>query len=130
MPLPLADKIERMISFAHRWDAPALNDEQIAAELTCKLGRTVEPADVAGLRTGSTVAIAPDLAAALCALCGVTDVGYLLPEGDEDIDIDLRLQLWTLARDRGVQHVAARAMTRDKLRELIADLRALPARTR
>lgn len=129
MSLPLADKIERMVEFAHRWDEPTLSNEQIAAELTVRLGRPVEGADIAGLRNGSVAAIARDMAVELCALCGVTDVGYLLPVGDEDIDLDLRLQLWTLARDRGVQHVAARAMTRDKLRELIADLRALPART-
>ncbi len=128
--MPLAEKIERMIAFAHRWDEPALDDTQIAAELTRRLGRPVEPADIAGLRDGSVTLIPRDVAAELCALCGVTDKGYLLPEGDEDVDIDLRLQLWTLARDRGVQHVAARAMTRDKLRELIADLRALPVRTR
>ncbi|MFE1596571.1 hypothetical protein [Nocardia sp. NPDC058705] len=118
-----------MIEFAHRWDEPALSEDQIAAELTNKLGRPVEPSFVKSLRSGATTEIDRDVAAALCAICGVTDVAYLLPIGDEDVDIDLRLQLWTLARDRGVQHVAARALTREKLRELIADLRALPART-
>jgi len=130
MSLPLAEKIDHMIAFAHRWEEPALNDTQIAAELTTQLGRVITAADITGLRAGSTREIPGDVAAALCALCGVTDVGYLLPDGDEDIDLDLRIQMWTLARDRGVQHVAARAMTRDKMRELIADLRALPARTR
>ncbi|WP_331765139.1 hypothetical protein [Nocardia sp. NBC_01388] len=129
MTLSLAEKIDRMIGFAHRWDEPAMSNEQIAAALAEALGRAVQPADIADLRSGSVLVISRELAAALCALCGVTDVGYLLPVGDQDVDIDLRLQLWTLARDRGVQHVAARAMTRDKLRELIADLRALPART-
>ncbi|MEV6364893.1 hypothetical protein [Nocardia asteroides] len=130
MALSLAGKIDRMIAYSHRWDEPAMNNEQIAAALTEALGRTVDPAEIAALRTGSVLEVTREVADALCALCGVTDVAYLLPVGDEDVDIDLRLQLWTLARDRGVQHVAARALTRDKLRELIADLRALPARTR
>lgn len=130
MALSLASKIDRMIEFAHRWDEPAMNDEQIAAALTEALGRNVDPDEIADLRSGSVLMIGRELATALCALCGVTDVAYLLPVGDEDVDLDLRLQLWTLARDRGVQHVAARGVTRDKLRELIADLRALPPRTR
>ncbi|WP_216897354.1 hypothetical protein [Nocardia alni] len=129
MPLPLAEKIGRMIEFAHRWGEPALVDEEIATELTTQLRRTITPAEISALRDGSTIEIPRDLATALCALCGVTDVGYLLANGDEDVDIDLRLQLWTLARDRGIRHVAARAMTRDKMRELISDLRALPTRT-
>ncbi|WP_196812210.1 hypothetical protein [Nocardia sp. CNY236] len=119
-----------MIEYAHRWNEPALSNEQIATELTKQLGRTIEPAYIENLRNGTTVVIPRDIAETLCALCGVTDVAYLLPHGDEDVDLDLRVQLWTLARDRGVQHVAARAITRDKLGELIADLQALPARTR
>ncbi|WP_162958373.1 hypothetical protein [Nocardia yunnanensis] len=119
-----------MIAYSHRWDEPAIDNLKIAAALTEALGRTVDPGEIAALRTGSVVEITREVAEELCALCGVTDVAYLLPVGDEDVDIDLRLQLWTLARDRGVQHVAARALTRDKLRELIADLRALPVRTR
>ncbi|MFF5037876.1 hypothetical protein [Nocardia salmonicida] len=129
MSLPLAEKLERMIEYNHRWGEPALTNDQIAAGLTERLGRTVEPAYIESLRSGAVLVIPRDIAEALCALCGVTDVGILLPNGDEDVDLDLRVQLWTLVRDRGVQHVAARAMTRDKLRELIADLQALPPRT-
>lgn len=130
MALSLADKIDRMIAYSHRWGEPAMSNEQVAAALTEALGRTVAADEIEALRTGSVLKVTREFAEALCALCGVTDVAYLLPVGDEDVDIDLRLQLWTLARDRGVQHVAARALTRDKLRELIADLRALPPRTR
>lgn len=128
MSVPLSDKIEHLIAFAHRWDEPALSNEQIAAELTTQLGRTIEPPYIASLRAGTTVLIPRDIAEALCTLCGITDMTYLVPHGDEDIDTDLRVQLWTLARDRGVQHVAARAITREKLREMIADLKALPTR--
>ncbi|RJO77610.1 hypothetical protein D5S18_07675 [Nocardia panacis] len=119
-----------MVAYSHAWDEPAMTNEQIAAALTEALERTVDPAEIAALRSGSVLEITREVAGALCTLCGVTDVAYLLPVDDEDVDIDLRLKMWTLARDRGVQHLAARALTRDKLRELIADLRALPLRTR
>lgn len=129
MSMPLANKIERMIAYSHRWGEPAKNNEQIAAELTSRLGRTVEPSYVVDLRTGTITDIPRDIATELCTMFGVEDLGYLLPTGDEDIDRDMQLRLWTLVRDRGVQHVAARALTRDKLRELIADIEALPPRT-
>lgn len=129
MSLPLAVKIEHMIEYNHPWGAPPLTNEQIAAELTKKVGHDIEPGYIASLRDGSTDTLPRDVAEALCTLCGVTDVGLLLPRGDEDVDLDMQVQIWTLARDRGVQHLAARAITREKMRELIADLRALPPRT-
>ncbi|BCK59406.1 hypothetical protein NWFMUON74_71780 (plasmid) [Nocardia wallacei] len=129
MSLPLAEKLERMIEYYHHWGKPALTNEQIAEKLSERLGQVIEPAYIAGLRSGAEIAIPRDVAEALCAVLGVTDVRLLLPTGDEDVDLDLQVQMWTLVRDRGVQHVAARAITRDKLRELISDLRALPPRT-
>lgn len=131
MALPLADKIERLVDFAHKYGDPAMTTDQIAAALTTKLGRAVEPAQIAALRDGSTTVIADsDLARQLCRLCHCLDDSYLMPVGDEDIDTDLRLRLWILARDRGVEHLAARApwgtMTREMLEELIADLEMRP----
>ncbi len=132
MPVPLPVKIDRLIEYSHRYGEPAMTSAQIGAALTERLGRTVTPAFIESLRDGSTTEIPADLAAELCALCRCPDPAYLTPVCDEDVDIDQRLRLWTLARDRGLKHLAARApgaMTHAMLEELIADITALPPRT-
>ncbi|WP_280462222.1 hypothetical protein [Nocardia carnea] len=129
MSVPLSVKLEHMIEYNHRWGEPPLSNAQLAAQLSDQLGRTIEPGYIASLRDGTTVVVPRDVGEALCRICGVTDMDYLVSDRDADIDTDLRVQIWTLVRDRGVQHVAARSLTRDKLRELIADLKALPPRT-
>ncbi|WP_331761188.1 hypothetical protein OG225_42770 (plasmid) [Nocardia sp. NBC_01377] len=129
MALPLAEKIERLIAFAHRYGEPALSSEQIAAALTPRVARVVTVDQITALRDGSMTEIADDLARELCQLCHCLDDSYLTPIGDEDIDIDQRLRLWTLARDRGLEHLAARApgtMSRPMLEELIADIELRP----
>ncbi|WP_141717291.1 hypothetical protein [Nocardia altamirensis] len=131
MPLPLPAKIDRLVEYSHRYGEPAMTNPQIADALTERLGRTVTSAFIAALRDGSTSDIPKDLAAELCALCRCPDPAYLTPARDEDVDIDQRLRLWTLARDRGLKHLAARApgaMTREMMEELIADIGALPLR--
>lgn len=133
MPLPLPAKIDRLLEYSHRYGEPAMTTAQIADALTERLGRTVTPTFIASLRDGSNTTIPADLAAELCALCRCPDPAYLTPVLDEDVDIDQRLRLWTLARDRGLKHLAARApgaMTHEMMEELIADIAALPLRAR
>jgi hypothetical protein len=123
----LAAKLDRLFAFYHARTEPELTHQDVAIILGQRTGRVLDPDLLTEVRAGRVTELDRDVADALCALFGVDSV-YLRESGSRDIDIDQRLCLWTLARDRGLNHLAARSvqLTRERLQELIDEIAAAP----
>lgn len=126
--LTLAHKINRLFDFYHRRSEPQLDTQSVAIVLGQRLGRQVNPEHIAGLRAGTVREADEDLLRELSILFGVSN-DYLVPTTQgRDADIDQRLRLWILVRDKGLSCRAARAnsLSYEEMEALIAELEALP----
>jgi len=126
--LTLASKLDRLFAFYHARTEPELGHHDVAIILGQRIGRVIDPQILTDARAGRRDSLDPEICDALCALFGV-EPSYLRESGGRDVDIDLRLCLWTLARDRGLHHIAARcaAISRDQMQKLIDEIAAEPA---
>lgn len=132
LKISLAHKVNRLFDFYHRRGEPQVDVQSVAVVLGQKLDRQVDPDYLTALREGSIAQSEADqqILDALCEFFGV-DKKYLteIAGRDIDIDIDQRLRLWIIVRDKGLDYFAARAngLTRAEFEALIAELQALPA---
>ena len=128
LPLPQSEKINRLIAFYHGRAEAELSNVALATILGQRLQFEVDPNEIEKART-SGPALPDEIARELCEFMGI-DPTYLCPSAaGEDRRIDKVLRLWTLARDRGLEHLAVRAGYRDVevIDRLIAELEATPA---
>lgn len=130
LKISLAHKVNRLFDFYHRRGEPQVDVQSVAVVLGQKLDRQVDPDYLTALREGSIAQGEADqqVLVALCEFFGV-DKKYLTEVAGRDIDIDQRLRLWIIVRDKGLDYFAARAngLTRVEFEALIAELQALPA---
>lgn len=126
--ISLSHKVNRLFDFYHRRGEPQVDVQSLAIVLGQKLHRQINPAYLTAIRAGSVVDVDEEILVALCEFFGV-DEQYLTETAGRDIDIDQRLRLWILVRDKGLGYLAARAngLTRVELEALIAEVQALPA---
>lgn len=128
--ISLAHKVNRLFEFYHRRGEPQVDVQSVAVVLGQKLDRQIDPNYLSAIRAGSVAEGEVDrrILVALCEFFGV-DEEYLTEVAGRDIDIDQRLRLWILVRDKGLGYFAARAngLTRVEFEALIAELQALPA---
>ncbi|KQU35689.1 hypothetical protein ASH04_23745 [Rhodococcus sp. Leaf233] len=130
LKISLAHKVNRLFDFYHRRGEPQVDVQSVAVVLGQKLDRQIDPDYLSEMRKGSISQNEVDqqLRNALCAFFGV-DQAYLTETSGRDIDIDQRLRLWIIVRDKGLDYFAARAngLTRVEFEALIAEVQALPA---
>ncbi|MCC3317996.1 MULTISPECIES: hypothetical protein [Nocardia] len=136
--LTLQTKINRMFELRHNVDQPERSNEDVAAALSHRLGKTVDPQTIAAARSGQSQVIARDIAEALCAEFDI-EPSYLL--GDDESEITrahLLMQLWILIRDKGevlqreALHAGAerwRHLDTDTIRDMISSYEAAPVMT-
>ncbi|WP_146099110.1 hypothetical protein [Nocardia nova] len=121
--MALAEKLNRLFALGHERDQPERTTDDVARALSQRIGRVVDPSIIEGARAGLTHELPVEVAEALCVEFGVYDSSYLLAENSPEIEvIDLRLQIWILIRDLGLQHFATRGhqLDADSLRQIIA----------
>ncbi len=127
LPLRHSDKLNRLIAFYHGRTEAELTNVALATILGQRLQMEVSPETIQNARAGTDV-LPEKMSHELCIFMGI-DPAYLCQSGDgEDRRIDKVLTLWTLARDRGLEHLAVRAGYRDPnvIDRLIAELEATP----
>lgn len=126
--ISLSHKVNRLFDFYHRRGEPQVDVQSLAVVLGQKLHRQINPAYLTAIRAGTVVDVDEEILVSLCEFFGV-DEQYLTETAGRDIDIDQRLRLWILVRDKGLGYLAARAhgLTRVELEALIAEVQALPA---
>lgn len=123
-----AQKLARLLDFYHHRDEPALTLQALATVVGQKVKEIVPLKLLEGVQSGEIEKLPVPVADAICDTIGV-DREYLRLSGDIDIDIDQRLRLWILIRDRGLNHFAARSadLTRADFEELIAQVSTMTA---
>lgn len=124
--LDLAHKVNRLFAFYHRRGEPEIDVQAVAIWLGQRIDRDVSPEMIHELRTGDRPTADPTLLSAMCEFFGV-DNTYLTESTGADYDLDQRLRLWTLVRDKGI-HLAMRAhsLSRAELETLICEIESLP----
>lgn len=123
-----AQKLDRLLDFYHHRDEPALTLQALATVVGQQVKEIVPLELLEGVQSGEIETVPVRVADAICDTIGV-DREYLRLSGGVDIDIDQRLRLWILIRDRGLNHFAARSadLTRADFEELIAQVSTMTA---
>ena len=123
LPPTTAQKLSRLLEFYHHRDEPELTLQALATVVGQKAKELVPVELLEDVQSGALKSFPATVADAICDTIGV-DRDYLRVSGGRDIDIDQRLRLWILIRDRGLNHFAARSanLTRADFEELIAQV--------
>lgn len=124
-PRPTLDaRVTQLFATFHGRGEPQQTDEHVAQAVSARLGRAVDPAQVAALRSnGDADHIDPQLLMALAEHFQVP-AAYLIGEDGAVTTIDRELRLLAAARDAGVRRLELRG-TAISAEELIARLQQL-----
>ena len=124
--LTLKTKLDRLFEWGHEVGDLERTNDNVTRAISQRLGTVVSSTLIADARSGARTELPADVAAALCTEFGINSA-YLDSGSTEEevLLLDLRIQLFTLIRDRGLQHLLFRSHKLDvhDLRHLIEFLR-------
>jgi hypothetical protein len=129
--LSLSEKLTRLFEFFHARTEPELTHQAAAIIVGQRLGRLIDPASLDGARRGEG-GLPADVRETLCELFGIDHVYLSLSAlHNQDTEkkiqrIDRNLLMWTLARDRGLKHLAARCGSPEAVEAIIRELEMMP----
>lgn len=132
MERDLSQRLNRLFDFKHRYSEPVLTNDEVASALM-PLGVEITGEALEKARYPGTPidALDSEMRDALCEFFRVSSV--YLRDGTDDPrlaaeiqGIDERLEMWSIARDLGLEHLAARAGDDERVvTTILNELRAI-----
>lgn len=131
MELSHAHRLNRIFAYYHNRREPELSEQAFATIIGHKLVRegvydehdVLDPQLLVDVREGRRE-LPLDIADAVCEQIGLTTHDYFRGTATEVYERDQQLRLWTIARDLGLDHLAARAIMPNQIEALIEELQA------